>query len=86
MNKYLEIILNFKPHHLLVKCLLKVDKIKNDKIKHLIINELNKLIENINLKEFPENENLKKVIDIVEKVLSFNVQQKGKGIKMLTAK
>ena len=55
MKKYLEIILNFKPHHLLVKCLLKVDKIKNDKIKHLIINELNKLIENINLKEFPEN-------------------------------
>ena len=86
MKKYLEIILNFKPHHLLVKRLLKVDKIKNDKIKHLIINELTKLIENINLKGFPENENLKKVIDIVEKILSFNVQQKGKGIKMLTPK
>ena len=86
MKKYLEIILNFKPYHLLVKRLLKVDKIKNDKIKHLIINELTKLIENINLKEFPENENLKKVIDIVEKILSFNVQQKGKGIKMLTPK
>ena len=86
MKKYLEIILNFKPHHLLVKRLLKVDKIKKDKIKHLIINELTKLIENINLKEFPENENLKKVIDIVEKILSFNVQQKGKGIKMLTPK
>ena len=47
---------------------------------------MTKLIENINLKEFPENENLKKVIDIVEKILSFNVQQKGKGIKMLTPK
>ena len=81
MKKYLEIILNFKPHHLLVKRLLKVDKIKNDKIKHLIINELTKLIENINLKEFPENENLKKVIDIVEKSLVLMYNKKVKELK-----
>ena len=39
----------------------------------------------INSKEIPENENPKKVVNIVEKVLDFNKQQKGKGIKILTS-
>ena len=40
----------------------------------------------INSKEIPENENPKKVVDIVEKSLYFNKQQKGKGLKILTPK
>ena len=37
-------------------------------------------------KEIPENENRNKIVDIVEKTLDFNKQQKGKGIKTLTPK
>ena len=33
-------------------------------------------MENIKLKEIPENENLKKVVNIVEKLLNFNEQQR----------
>ena len=40
----------------------------------------------INSKEIPENENLKKVVYFVEKILDFIKQQKGKGIKILTPK
>ena len=40
----------------------------------------------INIKEIPESENPKKVVDIVEKILDFNKQKKGKGIKILTLK
>ena len=48
----------------------------------------------INSKEIPENENPKKVVNIVEKFFDFNKQQKGKGrpsdlanrIKILTPK
>ena len=39
----------------------------------------------INSKEIPENENLKKIANIVE-ILDFNKQQRGKGIKILTPK
>ena len=35
-------------------------------------------------KEIPESENPKKVVDIVEKILNFDKQQKGKGVKILT--
>ena len=37
------------------------------------------LINAINKKEIPENENLNKIANIVEKILYFNKQQKGKG-------
>ena len=37
-------------------------------------------------KELPEDENPNKIVDIVEKILDFNKQQKGKGIKILTTK
>ena len=37
-------------------------------------------------KEIPENENPSKVVDIGEKILDFNKQQNGKGIKILTLK
>ena len=52
----------------------------------MIINELMKLMEGINLREFPENENSKKVANIVEKILNFNEQRKGRGLKILTPK
>ena len=63
----------------LVKDLIKADKNKKDKIRYLIINQLIKLKEDINLKEIPENENPKKVASIVEKLLNFKEQQKGRG-------
>ena len=37
-------------------------------------------------KDIPENENSNKIIDVVEKILDFNKQQKGKGVKILTSK
>ena len=40
----------------------------------------------INSKEFLENENPKKVVNIVEKIIDFNKKQKGKGLKILTPK
>ena len=43
-------------------------------------------MEDININEISENENPKKVVNIVEKILNFNEQQKGKGIKILTPK
>ena len=40
----------------------------------------------ITRKEIPENEIPNKVLNIVEKIIDFNKQQKGKGIKILTPK
>ena len=37
-------------------------------------------------KEIPENENPNKVANVVEEILNFKKQQKGKGIKILTPK
>ena len=37
-------------------------------------------------KDIPENENSNKIIDVVEKILDFNKQEKGKGVKILTSK
>ena len=37
-------------------------------------------------KEIPENEKANKMVNIVEKILDFNKQQKGKEIKILTPK
>ena len=70
----------------LAKYLFEEDKNKSDKIKYMIINELIKLMEDINIKEIPENENPKKVVSIVEKTLNFNEQQTGKETKILTPK
>ena len=44
----------------LVKDFFKANKNKNDKIKYMIINELTKLMKDINIKQIPENENPKK--------------------------
>ena len=55
------------------------NEIKNDEIIKHINNELIELRNSINSKEIPVNENPKKVVNIVEEVLDFNKQQKGKG-------
>ena len=39
-------------------------------------------MEDMNIKEIPEKENLKKVVNIVQNILNF----KGRGIKILTPK
>ena len=71
----------------LIKDLFKAEKNKNEEIKYLIINGLIKLIEDINIKKVSENENLKKVVvNIVEEIVNFNEQQKGRGLKILTPK
>ena len=57
------------------------------KLSKILMNQsLINLRNSINSKEIPENENLKKVIHFVEKILDFIKQQKGKGIKLLTPK
>ena len=40
----------------------------------------------INKKEISEHKNPNKLVDIVQKILDFNKQQKGKGLKILTSK
>ena len=39
----------------------------------------------INSKEIPENENQKKVVNIAEKILDFNKQEKSKGLPGISA-
>ena len=40
----------------------------------------------INSREIPENKNPKKIVNIVEKILEFTKQQKGKGIEIFFPK
>ena len=40
------------------------------------------LSNDINRKEIPENENLKKIGNVAVKILDFNNQQKGKGLPL----
>ena len=43
-------------------------------------------MQNIKIKEISETENPKIVLNIAEKILNFNEQQKSKGLKILTPK
>ena len=70
----------------LVKDLISANQDKNEKLVNIITDELIDLRNAINRKEILENENPKKVVNIVEKILDFNKQQKGKGIKTPTPK
>ena len=45
-----------------------------------------KSVEDIYIKEIPENKNARKVASIFEKILIFNEQQKSRGLKISTAK
>ena len=76
----------FQSRSYLTKVLYDSGKIKNDKIVKNINNGLIELRNSINSKEMPENENPKKVVNIVEKIINFNEKQKGKGLKILTPK
>ena len=60
--------------------------IKNEKIVKNINESLINLRDSINSKETPQNENLKKMVNIAERIIDFHKQQKGKGIKILTPK
>ena len=80
MSKYLENILIIPSF--LVKDLYEDDQNINDIIVKYLKESLIDLRNSINSKEIPENENRKKVVNIVEKILDFNNQQKGKGIKI----
>ena len=70
----------------LVKDLYEDNQNKNNKIVKNINESFINLRNSINSKEIPENKNLKKVINIDEKILDFNKEQKGKGFKILTPK
>ena len=39
------------------------------------------IYETVNSKDIPENENANKIVNIVEKILDFNKQLKGKGLR-----
>ena len=70
----------------LEKDLIKATQAKNEQLVNNVNNGLIALRKAIIKKQIPENENPKKILDIVEKILDFNKQQKGKGIKILTPK
>ena len=67
-----------------MKNLYKVNEAKNEKIANHVNNALIDLRNAVSRKEIPENENLDKVINIVEEMLNFNKQQKRKELKILT--
>ena len=60
MKKYLEVVLTKSKSIIFSKDLFKVDKNKIDEIKYTTINELIKLIQDINIREIPEKKNPKK--------------------------
>ena len=68
---------------LLAKDLISATQAKNEQIVNILNDGLIDLRNDINRREIPENENPKIVIEIVEKILDFNKQQKGKGIEIL---
>ena len=68
------------------KNLIKANQIKNNKKVNQTIDSINELKNPIIKREIPKNENLNKIIDIVEKILEFNNQQNGTGFKILSPK
>ena len=71
MSKYLENILM----KTIKKKTIKDNQSKNDTIVKYLNEPLIDLRNSINSKEIPENENPKKVVNIVEKILDFNKQR-----------
>ena len=78
----------FKYHNLLlsVKDLIRAKQDKNEKLVNNINDRFIGWRNVVIRKEIPENENPKNVFNIVEKILDFNKQQRGKAIKVLTPK
>ena len=69
-----------------LKYLHKVNQAKNDQTVNYVHDALIDLRNTVNKNKIPENENLDEVISIVENMLNFDKQQKGKGLKILTPK
>ena len=67
-------------HLFLAKELYNSNENVNDEIVKDINDSLIELKKDINTKKTRKNENANKIIDIVEKVLNFNEQLKGKGV------
>ena len=83
MIKYLKKIFFFYHATLyLAKDLCKSNQIRNDEIVKHVNNALIELKKDINIKKIPENENPNKIVDIVEKFLDFNKQQKCKRLPL----
>ena len=76
--KYLIPILKYHTPSFLVKNLYKVNQNKNEKIENQINDSLIQLKNSVIRKEIQENENANKVINILEKILDFNKQHKGR--------
>ena len=57
-------------------------KAKNNKLVNTINNALTDLRNAIIVGAIPENENPNKIVNIVEKILDFNKEQKGKGLSL----
>ena len=70
----------------LANYLYKANEAKNEQMIKRVNNAFIDLWSNVIRKKIPENENLDKVISIIEKTLNFNKQQKGAGLKILTSK
>ena len=75
-----------QPPSFSVKDLYEDKVIKNDIIAKHLNESLTHLRNFIIKKEIPENENSDEIIDIVDKIMDFNKQQKGKRLKILTSK
>ena len=76
MNKVYEYTIHY------MNDLYYTDKTRNEKIVNNINDALIELRNAINRKEIPKNKNPEKVIDIVEEILNFNQQQRGKGLPL----
>ena len=70
----------------LAKDLIRATQAKHEQIGNNVNDGLINLRNNINRKEISENEHSTKVVKIVEKIVDFNKQQKGKRIEILTPK
>ena len=66
--------------------LIRTTQVKNGEWGNNVNDRLIGLKNGINKKEIPDHENPNKTVDIVEKVLDFNRQKKGEGLKILTCK
>ena len=69
-----------------MKDLYDASKTENRKIVDHVNDASNYLRKGVNKDKIPEKENPDKVIDIVEEIVSFDKQKKGKGLKIFTPK
>ena len=82
LNKYF----GYQNPSFLANYLIETNQSKNNEIINQTIDSINELKNAVSKKEIPENENQNKIIDIAKKILEFNNQKKGTGIKILTPK